>query len=96
MSEREILPDPEVCECGYRVKWFVPLDDSDHMPDWWILPGKMETDVVEQDCPHGNGTVLEHCPQCDGVVGMWGFGAAGSMECSCWLQDVTLVEASDG
>lgn len=77
------LPAPEACKCGHRVRWFVPCD-REQLPDWYGLDGKLETDVIDRPCPHRNGTMIEHCPSCDRKVGMWGFGVAGSMECSCW------------
>lgn len=75
---------PEICECGYKVKWLVLIGENEVMPDWYFSPHRLEEDVVERDCPHGNGTVIEHCPKCDRKVGLWGFGVAGGMECECW------------
>jgi hypothetical protein len=46
-------------------------------------------DVVLRDCPHHNGTKIEHCPVCDDVLGI----TAGPMrlsdgdampDCACW------------
>lgn len=87
------VPADKVCECGHRVKWYV-----EGMPDSGVLGDiarelgfrddlRQELDVVERDCPHLNGTVIEFCPACDRKVGMWGCGAAGSMECDCWGRD---------
>jgi hypothetical protein len=78
------LPDPQHCDCGYRVKWFVPCEPEEDLPDWFTSDYRMETDVVERSCPHRNGTMLEHCPACDCQVGIWGCGMAGTMECACW------------
>lgn len=81
---------PKACECGHTVMWYVKGE-----PDTGVL-GDMarelglpddlhrEQDVVERDCPHRNGTVIQYCPKCDRQVGMWGCGPAGGMECSCW------------
>lgn len=62
---------------------------------------RIKKDVVESPCRHSNGTVLESCPGCGYVVGMWGAGAAGSMDCECWeregfyLSDDDQFERSD-
>lgn len=75
----------ELCECGHLVKHYVmaPPDDLDRLRggDRGV---SVHSDVIERDCPHRNGTVIEHCPKCDRQVGMWGMGVAGSMECACW------------
>jgi hypothetical protein len=78
------------CACGHRIKWYVEgepetgifgdLAREAGIPDNLHL----ESDVVERDCPHRNGTTIDHCPKCDRKVGMWGCGVAGGMECDCW------------
>ncbi|MBB3752459.1 hypothetical protein FHT44_004971 [Mycolicibacterium sp. BK634] len=78
------LPDPKLCKCGYLVEWFEPCDPAKELPSWYRLDFELKTDVVERECPHRNGTVIEHCPWCDRQVGIWGFGPAGGMECKCW------------
>lgn len=77
------LPAPEVCTCGHQYAWFVRCDPDDQ-PDWYQLDYTLVKDVVEQPCPHRNGTVIEYCPACNRKVGMWGCGLAGGMECACW------------
>lgn len=76
-----MIPADEICACGHLVKHYiaVTLDGAG-----WDPGVRVECDVVERDCPHQNGTVIEHCPNCDAQVGMWGMGVAGTMECSCW------------
>ena len=85
------LPEAEHCQqCGHRWKWYVKGE-----PDPGVLgdlareagvPDDLyqENDAIERPCPHNNGTVIQHCPECDHKVGMWGCGPAGGMECSCW------------
>lgn len=85
MGKTDVLPDDEHCVCGYLVKHYVMTPPTDlDLQIGWDNGIRVESDVVERDCPHRNGTVIEHCPKCDHRVGMWGMGPAGSMECSCW------------
>jgi len=85
------IPEPEVCKCGHRVTWYEPDPDPDRSSVFYEIAEdlgmphmrRME-DVVERDCPHRNGTVIQHCPKCDQKVGMWGCAVAGGMECDCW------------
>lgn len=77
-------PEDELCKCGHRVRWFIPYPEGKSKPDWYVLDVRLEEDVVERPCPHRSGTVVQHCPACDRVVGMWGFGVAGGAECDCW------------
>lgn len=83
------LPQDKICECGKQLDhWeWTEADDLWRMltqSDNQLMPKRAWIDVVERDCPHSNGTVIEHCPQCDRKVGMWGCGGAGEMECECW------------
>lgn len=85
------VPDPKLCTCGHRFRWYEAESDPDTSSVFWEIEEElglghfvMQSDVVERPCPHRNGTVAEHCPKCDRQVGMWGIGAAGSMECDCW------------
>lgn len=61
------------CKCGYVC---------------FRIDHGLEKDVVARPCPHRNGTMLQCCPSCDRVVGMWGAGMAGSMECRCWRKRI--------
>lgn len=88
---RTDLPDARFCDCGYRVKWYTIDPAPDTTSVFYEITEKaglphleLHEDIVERDCPHGNGTVIQHCPKCDRNVGMWGMGVAGGMECDCW------------
>lgn len=73
------------CQCGHRVKHYIDTEPDDFDKKMGFDLGlKIETDVIERDCPHRNGTVIQYCPRCDTQVGMWGCGVAGGMECACW------------
>lgn len=78
------LPNEEYCECGKLVRYFTrtPIDQASlargFTPGW-----RQATDVLERPCPHHNGTVIEHCPDCDRRVGMRGVGV-DSTGCECW------------
>lgn len=44
-------------------------------------------DVVLRECPHRNGTRIEHCPKCDAELGVTsGPHTAGDEmpDCGCW------------
>ncbi len=47
------------------------------------------TEVVLRECPHRNGTRIEHCPKCDAELGVMAGPlslAAGDVmpDCECW------------
>jgi hypothetical protein len=71
------------CKCGHLVEWFTKCEPGDD-DGLFMSDLKSHSDVIERPCRHHNGTVIEHCARCDRRVGIWGFGPAGGMECTCW------------
>jgi hypothetical protein len=46
-------------------------------------------DVILRECPHRNGTRIEHCPKCDAVLGISTGPLALALgdempDCECW------------
>lgn len=92
MTDREFPKDVH-CDCGHLVRRYSlraesdPRSESDKLEiELGLGPPHIDTrkDVIERECPHHNGTVIEHCPKCDRNTGMWGCGPAGGMDCECW------------
>lgn len=85
MSRANVIQTENATYCGqcrHKVHWWTQAEVFDPKN---IFEGlESFSDVVERPCPHGNGTVIEHCPKCDTQVGIWGVGIAGGMECDCW------------
>ena len=45
------------------------------------------TEVVLRECPHQNGTRIEHCPKCDAELGVMTGPTRGPFktpDCECW------------
>lgn len=95
------------CDCSHIVKQFWdygeehpggPCPGPEYCIDAAIGKGhgQITTDVVERPCPHsgkGYGTIInEHCPKCDLVVGQFGYGAAGSLDCPCENQTMHCTD----
>lgn len=86
------------CQCGHVLKEYWNWGDS-HFGQPCPGSGKcidadlpfghsqIVASIVERPCPHAGQemgtTILEYCPNCDAVVGLWGYGPAGSVECAC-------------
>lgn len=74
-----------VCRCGHVYRTYTPAPPDDLDRSLGFEDGLTVTSyVVERQCPHDTGTVLELCPKCDRKVGMWGMSWAGAAECPCW------------
>ncbi|UJE15596.1 hypothetical protein SEA_MADIBA_48 [Mycobacterium phage Madiba] len=88
---QDVIPEPRVCECGHQFRWYDIDPDPDTTSVFYEISVeagipilRTHEDVVERECPHLNGTVIQHCSKCGRVVDMWGMGPAGGLECECW------------
>ncbi|TWS25589.1 hypothetical protein FK530_22995 [Tsukamurella conjunctivitidis] len=78
--------DELTCRCGTVCKRIIESERRPHQDGRsdWDNGWRVESKVVESDCPHGTNTTTEHCPSCGRQVGAHGFGVVGEGDCPCW------------